>query len=93
MISHKRKFISVAVLGAVLLATVAVARTVHTHAAGPFVTIGQAVTGQSTSGQATRGRTFGATAGQVAPSGRLGNFACALPNVAACQNIETWLPE
>jgi hypothetical protein len=88
MISRKSKIFSAAAAVTALVLTAAVARTVHTHAAGPLATTGQAV-----SAQAGNGQPVGAASGAVAPSSPHASFACALPTFADCQKIETWLPE
>jgi len=82
MISGKTKILAAVVVAAALLATVAVARTVHTHAT--------AVTAHTTNGQAIGGQTTGMSPGQMAPSGRHGNFACAAAIEQDCQQLDWW---
>ncbi len=83
MISGKPRFLSAAVLAVALLATVAVARTVHTHAAP--------------ADQATNSSTIGAEPGhadlgQIAPARQHRTIACPLANESDCQRIEMLLP-
>jgi hypothetical protein len=75
--SNKMKIISATAVAAALLATVAVARTVQTHVTAVQATSGQAI----------------ATIPHSAPFVRHDNFACALPNEAECEKIETLLPK
>ena len=71
------KILSVTAVAAALLATVAVARTVHTHVAAVQATSGQAI----------------ATLPHSAPFVRHDNFACALASAAECEKIEMLLPK
>ena len=71
------KIISATAVAAALLATVAVARTVQTHVTAVQATSGQAI----------------AAIPHSAPFVRHDNFACALPNEAECEKIETLLPK
>jgi hypothetical protein len=77
--TFRMRIISAVAGVAAVLATVAVARTIHTHtAAGP---------------QQTRG-TVGVAPAQPATPFQAGrNFACGLPSQAACDTVETWFPE
>ncbi len=77
--TSRMKILSAAATAAVLLATVTVARTVHSHATSVL--------------QATHEGTIGATRSQTAPSRRHGNIACAAPSEAECEKLETWFPE
>ncbi|HZT27694.1 MAG TPA: hypothetical protein VFA57_18535 [Pseudolabrys sp.] len=75
--THKNKIVSAAAVAAVLLATVAVARTVHTHANAPQTVQRNGAAGPADSGPA------------IGPH----NFACGLPQASDCQKVETWFPE
>ena len=75
--SSTMKILSATAIAAALLATVAVARTVHTHVAAAQATLGQAI----------------ATIPHSAPFVRHDNFACAFPNEVACEKIESLLPK
>jgi hypothetical protein len=63
---------------AAVLATVAVARSVHTYsAARPEATSG----------------TVGMAPADSTPFQAGRNFACGLPSQAVCEKVETWFPE
>jgi uncharacterized protein YqgC (DUF456 family) len=79
MIARKTKYFSAAVVAVALIASVAVARTVHTRAAADA--------------QATTGSVTGASAGPMTAAPSHGNFACPLVNAADCEKLETWQPE
>jgi hypothetical protein len=76
MTSRTVKFLSVAVTAAALIATVAVARTVHTHAALTHASRDSA----------------GATTGQMTPAPLHGIIACGMMNYSDCEKIEMLLP-
>ena len=76
--SSTMKILSATAVTAALLATVAVARTVHTRvAANLHATTGQAI----------------AAIPHSAPFVRHDNFACALASAAECEKIELLLPK
>ena len=77
--SGTMKILSAALVAAALVATVAVARTVHTRAAaGDHPSISS---------------TVGAAARPMAPLARHGIVACPTANMADCEKIEMSLPE
>ncbi|MFZ0672487.1 MAG: hypothetical protein WBW13_19830 [Pseudolabrys sp.] len=78
MISRNIKFISGAAVIA-LLATVAVARTVHTHA-------------PSASAHATTGKVIGTPANQSASPYRHGVIVCGMAIDSDCEKLEMLLP-
>lgn len=81
MISRKPKFLSAAVGVAALIATVAVARTVHMH------------TGPADPTHISAGRAIGANPDQVVPSHRNGILVCGMVTSASdCEKIEMLLP-
>jgi len=79
MISRTTKFLSAAAVAAALIATVAVGRTVQTHAvaAGAHTTHGSAIN---------------AAPGQITPFRRHGILACPLANETDCEKLEMLLP-
>ena len=79
MIARKTKFLSAAVVAVALIASVAVARTVQTHAAADA--------------QATTGSVTGASAGPMTAAPMPRHFRCPYTNAADCEKLETWLPE
>jgi hypothetical protein len=83
MISGKTRFLSAAVVAVALLATVAVARTVHTHAASAD---------PATTSSAIGADSGHADLGQIAPTRQHRTIACPLANEADCQRIEMLLP-
>jgi hypothetical protein len=78
MISRKMKFLSAAVAVAALVATVAVARTVHTHAVP--------------TNQASRNKVIGTVPDQATPPRRHGVIVCGMAIDSDCEKIETLLP-
>ncbi|HEY6861467.1 MAG TPA: hypothetical protein VI358_16990 [Pseudolabrys sp.] len=78
MISYKMKFLSAAVAVAALVATVAVARTVHTHAVP--------------TNQASRSKVIGTAPDQATPPRRHGLIVCGMAIDSDCEKIETLLP-
>jgi len=80
MISRKMKFLSAVVGVAALIATVAVARTVHTHA----VPADQA--------HASSGKVIDTVPSQTAPARRHGVIVCGMAIDSDCEKIETLLP-
>lgn len=79
MISRKTKFFSAAAMAAVLIVTVAVARTVHTHAAAAGV-------------QPAHGSAMGAAPGKMARSPLHGSIACGTMSYSDCDKLEQMLP-
>jgi hypothetical protein len=77
MISRKMKFLSAAVAVAALVATVAVARTVHTHAVP--------------ANHASNGN-VGTAPDQTTPPRRHGIIVCGMAIDSDCEKIETLLP-
>jgi hypothetical protein len=77
MTSRKTKYLLAAV-GA-LIATVAVARTVHTHVAAPSVHV-------------SSGKVTGATPSQTTPPHRHGAIVCGMAFDSDCEKLETLLP-
>lgn len=77
--TSRMKILSAAATVAVLLATVAVARTVHSHATSAL--------------HAAHESTIAAAPGQMMPARRHGNIACAAASEAECEKLETWFPE
>ena len=78
MISRNIKFLSAAAMIA-LLATVAVARTVHTHT-------------PSAASHATTGKVIGTPATQSASPRRHGVIVCGMANDSDCEKLEMLLP-
>lgn len=78
MISRKIRFLTAAATLA-LLATVAVARTVHTHA-------------PSASAHATTGKVIGTPANQSASPYRHGVIVCGMAIDSDCEKLEMLLP-
>src|SRR5262249_4284127 len=78
MISRKIRFITAATVLA-LLASVAVARTVHTHA-------------PTTASQATSGKVTGTPTNQSASPHRHGVIVCGMANDSDCEKLEMLLP-
>jgi len=79
MISRKIRLLSAAAVVAALIATVAVARTVHTHVvpANPPV---------------TTGKVTGTPPAQAVPARRHGIIVCGMALDGDCEKIETLLP-
>ena len=78
MISRKIRLITAAAAVA-LLASVAVARTVHTHA-------------PSTAANATSGKVITPPAGQTASPHHRGAIVCGMANDSDCEKLEMLLP-
>jgi methionine-rich copper-binding protein CopC len=78
MISRKMTFLSAAVAVAALIATVAVAHTVHTHAVP--------------ANQASSGKVIGTAPDQATPPRRHGIIVCSMAIDSDCEKIETLLP-
>ena len=76
MKTHRTKFLSAAVIAAGLIATVAIARTVHTHphAAGTQVSHSSAARGA------------------MSPAPRNGAIVCGMANASDCEKIGPLLP-
>ena len=79
MMSRKIRLLSAAAGIAALLATVAVARTVHTH-------------GVPANNPVTAGKVIGAAPAQTTPARRHGIIVCGMALDADCEKIETLLP-
>jgi hypothetical protein len=79
MISRKMKFLSAAVGLVALIATVAVARTVHTHAV-------------PADARAMNGKVTATAPAQATPSRRHGNIVCGMALDLDCEKLETLLP-
>jgi len=79
MISRKIKFLSAAAAVAALIATVAAARTVHTHVA-------------PAASHVTSGKVIGTTPSQTTPSPRHGAIVCGMALDSNCEKLETLLP-
>ena len=77
MKTHKTKLLSVAVIAAGLIATVAIARTVHTH---------------QTPAQLSYTRDMSAAHGAMSPAPRTGVIVCGMANAADCEKIGPLLP-
>ena len=69
---------SAAAAAVIVLATVAVARTVHSHRASAVAAVHQSAAGAAPS--------------STVPAMRH-NFGCASPSEAECEKQETWFPE
>jgi hypothetical protein len=80
MISGKMKFVSAAVAVAALIATVSVARTVHTRVA---------VAGA----QAPHGSAVSASRGEIMHAPLHGSIACGALSYSECERLEMLLPE
>ena len=78
MISRKMTFLSAAVAAAALIATMAVARTVHTHAVP--------------ASQASSSKVIGTASDQATPPRRHGTIVCGMAIDSDCEKIETLLP-
>ena len=79
MISRKTKLLSAAVIAVALVATVAVARTVHTHTSPPD--------------QIHAGKVIGTLPNEAAPYPRHGIIVCGgVATAADCEKIEMMLP-
>ncbi|MGC2827544.1 MAG: hypothetical protein WA322_25505 [Pseudolabrys sp.] len=78
MISRKMKFLSAAVAVAALIATVAVARTVQTHAVP--------------ANHASSSKVIGTAPDQATPPRRHGIIVCGMAIDSDCEKIETLLP-
>ena len=79
MKSRKTRFFSAAVIAAALIATVAIARTVHTRAA-------------TAGAQPSHGSAIGAAPGEMARSPLHGSIACGTMSFADCEQLEQMLP-
>ncbi len=79
MKSRRMKFLSAAVIAATLIATVAIARTIHTHAA-------------AAGAQPSHGSAMRAAPGEMARSPRHGNIACGTMSYSDCEKLEMLLP-
>ena len=77
MKTHKTKLLSVAVIAAGLIATVAIARTVHTH---------------QTPAQLSHAREMSAAHSPVSPAQRNGAIVCGMANASDCEKIGPLLP-
>ena len=88
--SRKTKFLSTALVAVAVVATVAVARTIHTQAP-PAEHARAAPAERATTGSGTLG---GAAASQMTPAQVRGIFACgpATP-LTECYTMETLLPQ
>jgi hypothetical protein len=80
MLSNKPKFLSAAAAVAVLIATVAVARTVHTH------------TVPADQAHVTTGKIVGTPPAQTTPTPPHGVIACGMALDSDCEKLETLLP-
>ena len=81
MIARKAKFLSVAAAALALVATVSVARTVHTHTVATDQT------------HVTTGKVIGTAPTQTAtPAPRRGIIVCGMALDSDCEKIETLLP-
>jgi len=79
MISHKAKFFSAAAAAVALIATVAVAHTVHTH------------TAPANQAHTSAGKVTSAPSAQTTPA-PYGAIACGMALDADCEKLETLLP-
>ena len=79
MKTQKTKFLSAAVIAAALIATVAVARTVHTHVA-------------AAGGAPAQHSAMGASSKVMAHSPLRGSMACGTMSYLDCQQLEQLLP-
>lgn len=77
MKTHKTKFFSAAVIAAGLIATVAIARTVHT---------------QQTPAQISHAREMSVAPGRTSPAPRNGVIVCGMANAADCEKLGPLLP-
>ena len=80
MISRKMKFLSAAVGVLALVATVAVARTVHTHAFS------------ADHPRVSSGKALGSAPAEATPPRRHGIIVCGMAIDSDCEKIETLLP-
>ncbi|MGB6416861.1 MAG: hypothetical protein WBF50_09715 [Pseudolabrys sp.] len=81
MITRKTKFLSAAAAALALVATVSVARTVHTH------------TVPTDPAQVTTGKVIGTAPAQTTtPAPRHGIIVCGMALDSDCEKIETLLP-
>jgi len=80
MISRKMKFLSAAACVLALIATVAVARTVHTHALS------------ADHPRVSSGKVIGSVPAQTTPPRRHGIIVCGMAIDSDCEKIETLLP-
>ncbi len=78
MKTHQKRFLSAAVIAAALIATVAVARTVHTRLAAADMAPAQSA--------------LGAGPRAMAPLAPHGIVACGAMSYSDCEKIETLLP-
>ena len=77
MKTHRTKFLSAAVIAAGLIATVTVARTVHTHQA---------------TAQFSHGRQMSTAPGSMSQAPRNGAIVCGMANTSDCEKIGPLLP-
>ena len=77
MKTHKTRFLSAAVIAVGLIATVAVARTVHTR---------------QTPAQPSHAREMSAAHGPMSPALRNGVIVCGMANASDCEKIGPPLP-
>jgi len=80
MTSKKTKFLSAAATAAVLIATVAVAHTVHNHAS------------PAEPSQITAGKVVNTPPAQTAPAPSHGAIVCGMALDSDCEKLETLLP-
>jgi len=80
MTSNKTKFLSAAATAAVLIATVAVAHTVHSH------------TAPADQAHVTTGKVVGTPPAQTAPVQPHGAIVCGMALDSDCEKLETLLP-
>jgi hypothetical protein len=80
MTSNKTKFLSAAATAAVLIATVAVAHTVHSH------------TGPADQAHVTTGKVIGTPPAQTTPVQPHGAIVCGMALDSDCEKLETLLP-
>jgi hypothetical protein len=79
MKTHKAKFLSAAVLAAALIATVAVARTTHTHVA-------------AAGAEPAHHTGMGAAPGATVQPPLHGSIACGTKSYVDCEKLEQMLP-
>ena len=77
MKTYKTRFLSVAVIAAGLIATVAIARTVHTH---------------QTPAQLSHARDMSAAHDPMSQAPRTGVIVCGMANASDCEKIGPLLP-
>jgi hypothetical protein len=80
MISRKMKFLSAAAAAIALIATVSVARTVHTHAVS------------ADQSHVSSGKVTGQAPAQAMPTLRHGIIVCGMAIDSDCEKLETQLP-